>query len=134
MKSLKKYILIAFSLMLTAGIQAQEVADVDVKIAVVNVDEQFYSGANLSDIEDFSTMSVKVTKGGEVLENHKIIGGIIYLKSDPKVRYGTIAMNGVIELTSADVFNELDGRQVNIELKVLNETSNERMSFTYSFF
>ncbi|WP_027419992.1 hypothetical protein [Crocinitomix catalasitica] len=134
MKTLNIFLLFISLLIVSAPLHASTTAEPTKKIALVKGDEKLYNGTCFGQNVDFSDMIFKVVYEGEVADNYKVIGGIIYLKSDPNQRFGQVNASGNVVLNSTDVFKDIVHEQVNVELKVVDETTNERMSFTYYFY
>ena len=134
MKNLNIFLIFTFCLMFGASLKALTTVDSIEKIALIDGDQQMYNGTCFGQNEDFSDMAFKVIHEGEIAENYKIVGGVIYLKSNPNQRFGKVNASGNVVLNSADAFKDIANEQVNVELKVVDELTNERMSFTYYFY
>ncbi|WP_027419991.1 hypothetical protein [Crocinitomix catalasitica] len=129
-------ILLLFTSVLLVGIAAQSKPTTEPveKIAIINGIHHYYDGVCFTDETYFESMSFRVVNGEEIDDNYKIIEGIIYLKSNAKNRLGKVGESGTFEFNSEEPLKGLEGEQVNVELKVINETTGERSSFTFYFY
>jgi hypothetical protein len=104
------------------------------EVVLMNGDEKIADGAHIAADTDLSTLKMVVLIDGVESVDDKIVGGIIYLTSNPKVRLGTISPSQEMNITHPDELAAASGEIISIELKVMNEvTGGNAKAFVYQF-